>query len=496
MVSAERFDFLTNRAHLPGSSGVAKGVSFHAVSLVTAVYVVASALRGSTSQEDCQVMSRAGGSAQARADALRNRRHDRLRRSWPVVLIGIIAGFLFGFFLPRIIHGAVSSSLMSLLPESQGIPEWDFMPTLSWGLGIAMGLATAVGLVRPSRSESAWRKGASGERRVGRALDALTKRGVYVLHDRGMPGSRANIDHVAVAPSGVFVVDAKRYRGKLQIRSRGAQLWINGRNRSQLLEQARNQAKAVERVLAQAGLSGTGVTPVLCFVETELPLFPPPYVNSVIVCHLRSLRKRITRLKSSGLVPEQIAKIADVLAANLRPVGAASQTGSSVLDAPVADDEVVGGQLPLLYEEQEPTVLDKGDNVSSGAKPTPRLPPRRRAAPLSKQGRGWNLIRIADFRSRTRKSEFWAAVAVAIVATGIAGSSDGVIADTGISALVVLAILVWPLWGASVNRLHDIGQSGWVSLLLLVPLINLLLLIWLGTKQGQPEPNPWGSPIV
>ena len=38
----------------------------------------------------------------------------------------------------------------------------------------------------------------------------------------------------------------------------------------------------------------------------------------------------------------------------------------------------------------------------------------------------------------------------------------------------MLAILVWPFVGASVNRVHDIGQTGWMSLLLLVPIVNLV----------------------
>jgi uncharacterized membrane protein YhaH (DUF805 family) len=441
-------------------------------------------------------MSRAGGSAQDRAEALRKRRLAKLRRSWAVVLIAVVAAFAFGFFLPRVVFAALSSALTTLVPDSPGLPEWNFMSALSWTLGTAMALAAAVGLVRASRLESAWRKGASGERRVGRAIDALARRGVYVLHDLAMPRSRANIDHVAVTTSGVFVVDAKRYRGRLQIRSRGSQLWVNGRNRTQLLEHARNQANVVERVLAQAGLSRMRVTPVLCFVDTELPLLLPREVNGVIVCHPRSLRKSITRPKSSGLDSDQIARVVDVLAANLRPAGAASQRGSSVLDAPLVDRELVGGQSSLWDEDQEPNALNEGDNVSSAADPTPQRPHRKQTAPSNEHGRGWNLIRIADFRSRTRRSELWAALAVAIVATWVVSFSGAVVADAGISALLASAILVWPVWGASVNRLHDLGQSGWVSLLLLVPLVNLLFVIWLGTKQGQQGPNRWGAPIT
>lgn len=40
----------------------------------------------------------------------------------------------------------------------------------------------------------------------------------------------------------------------------------------------------------------------------------------------------------------------------------------------------------------------------------------------------------------------------------------------------MLAILVWPFVGASVNRVHDIGQAGWMSLLFLVPIVNLVFI--------------------
>lgn len=38
-----------------------------------------------------------------------------------------------------------------------------------------------------------------------------------VLRDRRIPGSRANIDHLAVTPTGVHVIDAKRYNGRPQL---------------------------------------------------------------------------------------------------------------------------------------------------------------------------------------------------------------------------------------------------------------------------------------
>ena len=58
-------------------------------------------------------------------------------------------------------------------------------------------------------STVAWAYGANGERALGNLLDPLRDEGLAVLHDRRIPGSKANIDHVVIAPWGVFVVDAK-----------------------------------------------------------------------------------------------------------------------------------------------------------------------------------------------------------------------------------------------------------------------------------------------
>ena len=64
------------------------------------------------------------------------------------------------------------------------------------------------------QSTKAWDTGALGEERLGARLNELVGDSLRVLHDRKVPGSSANIDHLAVTPHGVFVIDAKRYQGR------------------------------------------------------------------------------------------------------------------------------------------------------------------------------------------------------------------------------------------------------------------------------------------
>lgn len=45
-----------------------------------------------------------------------------------------------------------------------------------------------------------------------------------------------------------------------------------------------------------------------------------------------------------------------------------------------------------------------------------------------------------------------------------------------------------------VRRLHDLGQSGWWSLLSLVPLVGLFVQLYLLFARGQSESNQYGTP--
>ena len=93
---------------------------------------------------------------------------------------------------------------------------------LAPGFGLVVGMLAAMAVgwglrFRPSLDAVAWRRGAAGERRTARLLDPLERHGWAVLHDLAIPGSRANLDHLVIGPGGVFVIDSKQYRGRLQL---------------------------------------------------------------------------------------------------------------------------------------------------------------------------------------------------------------------------------------------------------------------------------------
>lgn len=170
----------------------------------------------------------------------------------------------------------------------------------------------------------AWSVGAAGERRVGAALDAIGREDVVALHDRRIPGKLANIDHVVVGPSGVFVVDTKNYDGALTVRDRGGffsrdlRLYVGGRDRSKDAAAMAEQVSVVTGVLAARDLSAVAVSAVLCFVGVEWPLLGRPReFAGVRLAQPPELARIVTR--PGALSTATVLAVARALGQALRP---------------------------------------------------------------------------------------------------------------------------------------------------------------------------------
>jgi hypothetical protein len=138
-----------------------------------------------------------------------------------------------------------------------------------------------LGLTEDPHSTSAWAYGARGERALGSLLDALRSEGIAVLHDRRIPGSRANIDHIVIGPAGVCVIDAKNYKGRVERRDRGGwfstdyRLFVGGRDKTALVAGMSKQADAVRAVL-DPDIAELPLIQAICFVAADWSLFARP----------------------------------------------------------------------------------------------------------------------------------------------------------------------------------------------------------------------------
>ncbi|MEX2394501.1 MAG: nuclease-related domain-containing protein [Actinomycetota bacterium] len=173
---------------------------------------------------------------------------------------------------------------------------------------------------RPRDAGQTWESGSIGEVKVGEMLKKLAdERVIAQLNDLRVPGTSANIDHVAVAPSGVHVIDAKRYTGRVEVRTRKGEreLWVKGRNRMKLIDQLAKQVLTIEREIHD--LTGTTVvTPVLCFVDVEWKIRERNCaLNGVRITHRKELEKRLR--EPGPLDDASIFWIAERLATTFRP---------------------------------------------------------------------------------------------------------------------------------------------------------------------------------
>jgi len=171
------------------------------------------------------------------------------------------------------------------------------------------------------QSTRAWRRGAQGEQELAKALSGID--GLRLLHDRRVPGTRGNIDHLAIAPAGVFVIDAKLYAGRIEIRDVGGlfkrdeRLFVGGRDRSKLSEGMARQVAAVRTALAEAD-TDEPVTPVLCFIRGDWPLLrPPTSYRGVRLEGTHSIRKLLTAKRD--LDDSEIDRLARILSTALPP---------------------------------------------------------------------------------------------------------------------------------------------------------------------------------
>jgi Nuclease-related domain len=180
------------------------------------------------------------------------------------------------------------------------------VPRLSLMIGGLAAVVAGWGLrFKPSPDAVAWRRGAAGERRTARLLDLLERHGWAVLHDLAVPGSAANIDHLAIGPGGVFVIDSKQYRGRLQLDGSG-RLWHGRYPLTPTLRAVSFEADQAAQVLPDPGVV---VVPIVAVHGVQVP-WGKVVADGVPVVAARRLPSMLRQLPAV-LGPERVAGLAD-----------------------------------------------------------------------------------------------------------------------------------------------------------------------------------------
>jgi hypothetical protein len=236
---------------------------------------------------------RPGGSAQAQYQ----RRRDREHTTWAHTLPWRVAATL-GAGLAAV----VTATLAGLPLPARAAATLAALAVAGWRLRF-----------RPSPETLAWARGAAGERHVARLLASLEAHGWTVLHDLRIPRSTANIDHLVIGTPGVFVIDAKHYRGHLHLTHDG-RLWHGRYPLAAALSATRWEA---DKVQATLGVADIDVVPVVAVVGAPVP-FGQVTVNGVPVVAAHSLPGMLRALPPV-LAAERATWAAATARARLRP---------------------------------------------------------------------------------------------------------------------------------------------------------------------------------
>ncbi|WP_432484647.1 nuclease-related domain-containing protein [Kineococcus esterisolvens] len=165
-------------------------------------------------------------------------------------------------------------------------------------------------LTRVEREQRNWEAGAQGEQLVAEALAVLEADGWTLLHDLRWPGrQRANVDHVAIGPGGVVVVDSKNWTGVVS--SRDDELRVGGRSMARELTGVAAATSAVTtHVPARHRRDVLGV---LCLVQQHVPAREVGVVTVVS----RDAVADLLRALPTVLSPREVARVVDVLTREL-----------------------------------------------------------------------------------------------------------------------------------------------------------------------------------
>ena len=120
------------------------------------------------------------------------------------------------------------------------------------------------------------------------------------------------------------------------------------------------------------------------------------------------------------------------------------------------------------------------------------------------------LQQFSNFTGRARRSEYWYFVLFNLIFSGVAMVIDNLLGTTikmegltgleGVSQslpygyiyLLYSLVMFIPGLAVAVRRLHDAGKSGWMLLVVLIPLIGAIWILVLMFTDSQPGVNKWG----
>ena len=109
--------------------------------------------------------------------------------------------------------------------------------------------------------------------------------------------------------------------------------------------------------------------------------------------------------------------------------------------------------------------------------------------------------RYADFNGRARRSEYWYFVLFSLlvnlalyILTFVLGAMNETLAVIGFGLICIYALaVIIPTLAVGVRRLHDTDKTGWLYLLILIPIIGPIILLVFFVTEGTRGTNKYGA---
>jgi hypothetical protein len=250
-------------------------------------------------------------------------------------------------------------------------------------------------LERLERREQNWDGGGDGEVATAEAIAEHCPNAV-TLHDRRMPDSQANIDHIVLVPSGVWVIDSKRMKGRIKVEDArdGAQkLLIKGSNRTTLVHKLTGQVNAVKAALGAIDPQ-VPVYGAFCFWlpiankldllnpfvgDNGLPLLHAWTINGYPLFHWRLMVRRVNApgtlsAKHAERIGEALAdQFPPALSGEKKPPSASPRAPAVVSEAPPGSQPTAAAAAPARLSKDEYKALKEAEHLRTWEQQRPML---------------------------------------------------------------------------------------------------------------------------
>lgn len=162
---------------------------------------------------------------------------------------------------------------------------------------------------------------------------------------------------------------------------------------------------------------------------------------------------------------------------------------------------IIFNSLPCEHYAKKLNLSKQNDKTSSTGVTTTPLQPAQPQTAVPNNNNNYNGISsdtsfwssLFSFGGRNRRTRYWlTAICTNLLFLPANLSGDDMPGGVAIFTLLIFLPAMWVLLANIAKRCHDLGKSGFFGLLLIIPLVNIAIGIYLAFFQGDLNDNEYG----